>query len=146
MTLQNLLKIQSLIEFSAQRDDIQRLLAAAERNLNDAAVTSISDENRFDAAYKCVMQCGMVSLWTNGYRPSKSKPGHRQTVIQTLSLTAGLDAKTVIVLDALRKQRNINDYDGEIISPTVVDECLKQAHALLVHVRAWLAEHRPDLC
>lgn len=146
MTLQNLLKIQSLIEFSAQRDDIQRLLAAAERNLNDAAVTSISDENRFDAAYKCVMQCGMVSLWANGYRPSKSKPGHHQTVIQTLSLTAGLDAKTVIVLDALRKQRNINDYDGEIISPTVVDECLKQAHALLVHVRAWLAEHRPDLC
>jgi len=146
MTLQNLLKIQSLIEFSAQRDDIQRLLAAAERNLNDAAVTSISDENRFDAAYKCVMQCGMVSLWANGYRPSKSKPGHHQTIIQTLSLTAGLDAKTVIVLDALRKQRNINDYDGEIISPTVVDECLKQAHALLVHVRAWLAEHRPDLC
>ena len=146
MTLQNLLKIQSLIEFSAQRDDIQRLLAAAERNLNDAAVTSISDENRFDAAYKCVMQCGMVSLWANGYRPSKSKPGHHQTVIQTLSLTAGLNAKTVIVLDALRKQRNINDYDGEIISPTVVDECLKQAHALLVHVRAWLAEHRPDLC
>ena len=88
----------------------------------------------------------MVSLWANGYRPSKSKPGHHQTIIQTLSLTAGLDAKTVIVLDALRKQRNINDYDGEILSPTVVDECLKQAHALLVHVRAWLAEHRPDLC
>lgn len=109
MTLLNLLKIQSLVEFSAQREDIQRLLAAAERNLLDAAITTISDENRFDAAYKCVMQCGMVSLWANGYRPSKSKPGHHQTIIQALSLTVGLDAKTIVVLDALRKQRNIND-------------------------------------
>lgn len=54
-----MLKIQSLVEFKAQREDIQRLLVAAERNLNDAAVTAISDENRFDAAYKCVMQCAM---------------------------------------------------------------------------------------
>lgn len=145
MTLQNLLKIQSLSEFNAQRDDIQRLIAAAERNLNDAAATNISDENRFDAAYKCVMQCGMVSLWAHGYRPSKSKPGHHQTIIQTLPLTVGLDARTMMVLDALRKQRNISDYDGEIISPTVVVECMKQAHALLAHVRSWLVEHRPDL-
>jgi len=146
MTLQNLLKIQSLIEFAAQREDIARLLAAAERNLNDAAITTISDENRFDAAYKCVMQCGMVSLWANGYRPSKSKPGHHQTIIQTLPLTVGLDARTVIVLDALRKQRNINDYDGDMISPTVVVECIKQAEALLIHIRSWLSGHRPDLC
>lgn len=68
MTLQNLLAIQSLVEFVAQREDIQRLLAAAERNLNDAAITAISDENRFDAAYKCVMQCAMASLMANGYR------------------------------------------------------------------------------
>lgn len=146
MTLLNLLKIQSLVEFSAQREDIQRLLAAAERNLLDAAITTISDENRFDAAYKCVMQCGMVSLWANGYRPSKSKPGHHQTIIQALSLTVGLDAKTVVVLDALRKQRNINDYDGDTISPTLVEECMKQAQSLLLHVRLWLATYRPDLC
>ena len=61
MTLQNLLAIQSLIEFIARRADIQRLLAAAERNLQDAAIVAISDENRFDAAYKCIMQCAMVA-------------------------------------------------------------------------------------
>ena len=146
MTLQNLLKIQSLVPFTAQRDDIQRLLIAAVRNLDDAAVTAISDENRFDAAYKCVMQCAMASLMANGYRTSKSKPGHHQTAIQTLPLTVGVDAGTVIVLDGLRKQRNINDYDGEPISPTLVDECIKQAHALLAHVRQWLAVHHPEFC
>lgn len=62
MTLENLLKIQSLVAFQTKRDDVQRLLAAAERNLNDAAITAISDENRFDAAYKCGMQCAMASL------------------------------------------------------------------------------------
>ncbi len=146
MTLQNLLAIQSLVEFTAQREDIQRLLAAAERNLNDAAVTAISDENRFDAAYKCVMQCAMASLMANGYRTSTSKPGHHQTAIQALALTVGLDARTVLVLNGLRKQRNINDYDGDPISPTVVEECQIQAQALLTHVREWLKANRPNFC
>ncbi len=119
---------------------------AAERNLQDAAVTAISDESRFDAAYKCVMQCAMAGLMVHGYRPSKSKPGHHQTAIQTLPLKVGLDARTVVVLDGLRKQRNISDYDGDPISPTAVDESLKQAKALLAHVQGWLAQHHPDMC
>jgi len=52
----------------------------------------------------------------------------------------------VIVLDGLRKQRNINNYDGDPISPTLVEECIKQARALLVDVGGWLTEHRPDFC
>jgi hypothetical protein len=146
MTLQNLLAIQSLMEFKAQREDIQRLLSAAERNLNDAVVTAISEENRFDAAYKCIMQCAMASLWANGYRTHTSKPGHHQIAIQTLPLTIGLDAKTVVVLDGLRKQRNINDYDGTPISPVLVDECRNQGTALLARVRAWLAAYHPEFC
>jgi len=146
MTLQNLLAIGSLSQFKPQREDIQRLLTAAERNLADAGVAAISDENRFDAAYKCVMQCAMASLWANGYRTSTNKPGHPQTVIQSLPLTIGLDTRTMIVMDGLRKQRNLSDYDGAPISPTVVEACQSQATALLARVRAWLATHRPDLC
>ncbi len=142
MTLQNLLKIQSLVEVKARREDVQRLLMAAERNLNDAAITAISDENRFDAAYKCAMACLLV----HGYRPSTSKPGHHQTAIQTLSLTVGLDPKSLVVLDGLRKQRNVNDYSGDPISPTLVNECIKQAQALLADVHAWIAAHHPDFC
>jgi len=146
MTLQNLLAIQSLMEFSAQREDIQRLLAAAERNLQDSGVAGISDENRFDMAYKCVMQCSMAALWANGYRTSTSKPGHHQTAIQTLGLTVALDARTVVILDKLRKQRNINDYEGDPIPPSVVEECQRQARLLMEQVRAWLKDNRPDFC
>lgn len=146
MTLQNLLAIQSLVEFIAQREDIQRLLTAAERNLHDSTITAISDENRFDAAYKCIMQCAMVALWANGDRTSTSRPGHHQTAIQTLRLTIALDPKTVVVLDKLRKQRNINDYDGDPIAPSVVEECQRQAQALLKQIRLWLHDNRPDFC
>jgi hypothetical protein len=41
---------------------VQRLLAAIKRNLADAAVANISDETRFDAAYKAVMQCALVAM------------------------------------------------------------------------------------
>ena len=92
------------------------------------------------------MQCATASLWANGYRTSTSKPGHHQTVIQALPLTIGLDTRTMIVLDGLRKQRNLGDYDGNPISPTVVEACQGQASALLGLVRTWLAAHRPDLC
>lgn len=145
MTLQNLLAIQRLLAFEASRADVQRLLAAAQRNLADATVQAISDENRFDAAYKCVMQCAMAALWANGYRTSTSQPGHHQTAIQSLTLTIGLDAKTMVLLDTLRRQRNVNDYDGAPVSPSAVDESGRQAHALLKQVKAWLSQHRPDL-
>lgn len=145
MTLQNLLAIQRLQTFEAGRADVLRLLAAAERNLADAAVQAISDENRFDAAYKCIMQCAMAALWANGYRTSTSQPGHHQTAIQSLTLTIGLDAKTMVLLDTLRRQRNVNDYDGVPVSPSTVQEAGRQAEALLRLVKAWLNRHRPDL-
>jgi hypothetical protein len=56
-----------------------------------------------------------------------------------------LDQSTVIVLDALRKQRNINDYEGDPISEQAVAECIKQAEPLYKAVTAWLSVHRPDL-
>lgn len=34
------------------------------------------------------------------------------------------------VLDALRKQRNLSDYDGELVTDQALHECLHQANAL----------------
>jgi uncharacterized protein (UPF0332 family) len=145
MSLKNLLEIGSLDEAKPQREDIQRLLAAAARNLDDAGVTDISNENRFDAAYKCVMQCALASLLAHGYRPAMSKPGHHQTAIQSLPTTIGLDKETMVELDELRKLRNCDDYEGEPVSPDEVEDAQAQAKALLARVRTWLGEHRPEL-
>ncbi len=81
----------------------------------------------------------------NGYRTLKSKPGHHQTAIQTLSLTVALPQSKVIVLDALRKQRNLADYSGELVSESVAAEGLASAKELLAHVTTWLKANRPEL-
>ena len=145
MTLANLAAIQRLLAFSATPDGVQRLLAAAARNLADAQIAQLSPENRFDAAYKCILQCAMLGLWARGYRTSTSQPGHHQTALQALPLTMGLPSDVIIVLDALRKQRNLNDYEGDPVSDGVVTECLSQAHALLAHTRHFLQAQFPDL-
>ena len=144
MSLQKLMEIGSLEQADPRREDVQRLLAAAARNLLDAGVEAISDENRFDAAYKCVMQCAIAGLLANGYRTSTSKPGHHQTAIQSLPTTIGLDNENMVELDDLRKLRNCDDYEGMPIRPEAREEAQAHAAALLARIKAWLREHHPE--
>jgi hypothetical protein len=45
--------------------------------------------------------------------------------------TLGVEPATVRVLDSLRKQRNLIDYDGDLITDALLQECLVQARSLL---------------
>ncbi len=144
MTLKNLLGI-SLDAITPDKAHVAKLIAAAERNIADAQLQGLSTENRFDAAYKAIMQLAIVALNANGYRTLTSKPGHHQTVIQTLPLTVGLPQPKVIVLDALRKQRNLADYSGDLVPDAVAAECLASAKELLAQVMAWLEANKRDL-
>ena len=145
MSLDNLVKTHQLQPYTPTPDAVRRLLAAARRNLADAKAQSISDETRFDAAYKAIMQCALVALAANGYRPATSTPGHHQTMIQTLPLTLGVQRETWLVLDALRKKRNVNDYSGDLLEPDSLRECIAQADKLFATTTAWLKANRPDL-
>jgi hypothetical protein len=145
MTLQNLLAIDRLQPHVADRDAVLKLLGSAGRNLADAQVDAIGNDNRFDAAYKCIMQCAMLGLWANGYRTATSQPGHHQTAIQCLTLTMRVPKESVIVLDGLRKQRNINDYLGDPISDAALASCIEEAHRLLAHTTQWLRQTHPAL-
>jgi hypothetical protein len=144
MSLENLLGI-SLEKIAADKVLIKRLLMAAERNIADSHVMEISSENRFDAAYKAIIQLSNAALQANGYRTLTSKPGHHMTMIQALKQTVGLDQSTVIVLDALRKQRNVADYSGDIVPDSAVTECVSQAESLLQLVKQRLHENRSEL-
>lgn len=86
-----------LEKINANPTAIQRLISAAKRNIADAHVESISLENRFDAAYKAIMQLANTALQAHGYRTLTSKPGHHMTMIQTLGQTIGLDRQTMII-------------------------------------------------
>lgn len=105
----------------------------------------MSDENRFDAAYKAIMQCALAAMMAGGYRPSTSEPGHHQTLIQSLPLTLGVQNTTWVVLDALRRKRNTSDYSGDPVQPEMAVEATSQAASLLKTLMVWLAAQHPDL-
>lgn len=144
MTLENLLG-SSLEAIKPEAASIQRLLEASERNLQDAQLEALSNENRFDAAYKAIMQLANLALQAEGYRTLTSQPGHHRTMIQLLTKTVGMDSETMILLDALRKQRNVADYSGDSVPPSAVSECFRRATDLNDTVRAWLKREHEDL-
>jgi uncharacterized protein (UPF0332 family) len=145
MSLQNLLKIGALAEHVTDAEQVNRMLASVGRSIEDSRQESISLETRFDAAYRAVMQVSMAALWANGFRPSKSAPGHHRTMIQSLIHSVGLDNDRMLVLDTFRVKRNAIDYTGEDVDVTSVESCIEAAEHLLQHLNQWLSENRPDL-
>jgi len=65
MTLNNLVGI-SFERIIPHHDTINHLLIAAERNISDSKISAVSAENRFDAAYKAIMQIANAALQANG--------------------------------------------------------------------------------
>ena len=110
---------------------LQKMLATARTRLQDAQRTDNSLETRFDCAYTAIRAVADAALLAQGWRTATSKPGHHQTTLQCLVHTLGVSPATVRVLDALRKQRNLSDYDGELVTDQALHECLQQAAALL---------------
>lgn len=145
MTLENLAQIGKVKPHKVTPQESGRLLTAVRRNLQDAHFDGISPETRFDIAYRAVMQCALVALMANGFRPSTNEPGHHAIVIQSLPKTVGLPNERVIVLDQLRKKRNLSDYIGEDVSDEQAGACLRAAENLASTVEQWLRGNRPDL-
>ncbi len=145
MTLENLLRIGKLKPHKSTREEVARLLTAMRRNLKDARNAEISPESRFDIAYKAVMQCALVAMMANGYRPSTSEPGQHATVVQSLPTTIGLANERMVVLDQLRKKRNLSDYSGAGITEEEAAACVRAAEELASTVEKWLHAKHPDL-
>lgn len=144
INLQNLAKIGQLDPAPLSVNLVKRMLATARQRLRDAEFTQNSDETRFDCAYTTIRAAADIGLHLNGFRTSTSKPGHHQTAVQCLAHTLGVDAATVRVLDGLRKQRNLADYDGELVTDAALQECLYQARAMLIRIENVMREH-PEL-
>ena len=145
MSLENLSKIGQLEAHATDARQLGKLLEAAERGIADAKEESISNETRLDAAYRAISQLCMAALWANGYRPSRSKPGHHQTMIQSLVHSVAFDNDQMRLLDTFRVKRNAIDYTGEDVDGGSVEECIKAAERLQLHVIDWIVANTPEL-
>jgi hypothetical protein len=81
----------------------------------------------------------------HGYRPDTNRPGHHMTVVQSLPVTIDIERKRVIVLDALRRQRNVADYTGDDVDESTAENCIAEAAQLVDDVMNWRSSNRPDL-
>jgi hypothetical protein len=148
MTLENLRNLEKIGQLKSHvtgKEEMQRLLEAARRNLADAGVDVISCETRFDSAYKAIMQLALAAMMANGFRPDTAKPGHHMTVIQSLPQTINLPTARIAVLDVLRRKRNLTDYSGGWVDEVSMEQCITEAKDLLRDVEDWLKEQRPEL-
>ena len=134
-----------LDEITPSRVTVERLLAAARRQIADARTKGVSAETRFSAAYTAIRMLADAALNANGYRTQSSRTGHHFTAIQNLTLSAGVTVETVRVLQTLRRQRNETEYSGDSVPESTVQACVLQAEELLKHVTAWMAKARPKL-
>lgn len=144
MSLKNLVGV-SLDTITPSRETAQRLIAAAARQIVDSKIKAVSAETRFCSAYTAIRTLADLGLHANGYRALTSRPGHHYTAIQTLPLTLGVSERTVVRLDYLRKQRNVTEYSGDLVSDADIAECVTQAEALHAIALAWLKKNKSDL-
>ena len=140
MSLANLLKTGQLKEHKADPEELERLLAAAARGIADARAKNVGAETRYDAAYRAITQIGLAAMMAAGYRPNTNQPGHHATLIQTLPLTLGIDKPRMLVLDTLRRKRNLVDYTGDEVDEGSVKACAAEAEKLLGEVKARLGK------
>lgn len=143
--LQNLEKVGQLKAHVTSREEVQRMLESARRNIADAAVEAVSYETRFESAYKAIMQLALAAMMANGFRPDTKKPGHHMTLIQSLPHTIFLSKERMLVLDVLRRKRNNTDYSGDYVDEESLEECILHAKDLLRDVTVWFKAQHPEL-
>ena len=143
--MENLVRTGKLSSLKPAPEEVSKLLGASRRNLKDAHVKEISPETQLDTAYKCIIQCALAALTANGFRPSPNELGHHVTLIQSLPKIIGLSNDRMIVLDKLRRMRNLNDYSGDSITGEEAAACKRAAKALLEDVEKWFKRKHPDM-
>jgi hypothetical protein len=119
---------------------IKGLLAMAEWNLANAEVKANSLGNRFDTAYKTLLQSSLIVLLLEGQ-------GHSSTNEQTRDLLSSIagSGESMVNFDRQRKKRNNSDYYGAPVDKFTTETCVSAARERLQEVRAWLQEHYSDM-
>jgi hypothetical protein len=121
------------------------LRAAIQRNLDDASIDELSDDNRFGIAYQAALLVAKMAIACAGYRVKGQ--GAHHTTFQVVPLALGASYQTLAdYLDRCRRKRNDIAYDSQgIVSSADVDELVKRATQFAADVEAWIATQHPSL-
>jgi len=93
--------------------ELKKYKQSAKRDL-DIAKASKNSEVTFHFSYMALIKIGIYCLAKEGYRV-KSRPGHHQKIIESLSRHLG-DEDILIIGDKMRKDRNLDFYSADSMS------------------------------
>jgi uncharacterized protein (UPF0332 family) len=141
-SLQSQGRVDPHVTSKAELDDLR---AVVERNLDDASIQELSDDNRFGIAYQAALLSAKMAIACAGYRVKGQ--GAHQTTFQALKLAMGSAVNAMAdYLDRCRRKRNEMTYDSEgVVSSTDATELLAKAREFNETVEAWIAKHHPRL-
>lgn len=138
MSLEELLLRGEVVREKLARGEVDRLLDAVSRRLEDAAHASLHPETRLEQAYHAILGCAMVGLRAHGLRVA-DRPGHHVTAIESLVRTVGVAFDRVDYFQTLRELRNKEIYTGSAhISEAQAEEAVLEARKLASDTALWL--------
>ena len=122
--------------------EVERLLAAIERRLRDAANSTNSPETRLEQAYHAILNCALAALRHQGLRPTNVL-GKHVVVLESLLSTLGVEPRRHDYYQALRDLRNREIYTGAVhVSDRDVAEAIEEAAWLRVRLLERLRERK----
>ena len=140
MSLEEMLLSSELKREKAIPGEIERMLNAVERRLQDAAHTDIHPETRLDQAYHVILGCALIGLRPHDLRLT-NRPGHHVVALDSLADTLGISPNRIDYFQTLRDLRNKDLYTGRTyISGNQAAEAVKEARKLVQDLTAWLAQ------
>ncbi len=108
--LDNLVKARQLSSGVATSGEVDSLIQRGLKKLHDSKNGDLDPESRFDLAYNAAHALALAALRHAGYRSE-----HRYTVFQCTQHTIDLEPEYWRVLDDAHRDRNIAEYEGDII-------------------------------
>jgi hypothetical protein len=125
--LDNLVKIGQLKAGPSTDDEIKGLIRRGLVKIADYKRAELSVDSRFDLAYNAAHALCLAALRRAGYRSE-----NRYIVFQCTQHTIGLEPEYWRVLSDAHRERNVTEYEGDII----VNEQLVEALVRVVDIVA----------
>jgi uncharacterized protein (UPF0332 family) len=128
----------------SSRDEISRLLAIADRDIEQSQTPGLGAEWRFDIAYNAALQLATAALASAGYQAERQNK-HMRT-LECLEFVTDIDQDTVAFLDRCRRKRHSAVYDQVgAVSDHEAEEMLAAAVRLRGQIESWMRDAHPDL-
>jgi uncharacterized protein YjiS (DUF1127 family) len=128
------------------RQRIAELLALADRDLEDAAISQRPADGRHNSAYEAARSIADAVMVAEGYRRLGGEGQHKVLFDFLARVGTGMFARRAAYFDKARRLRNKTKYDkAGIVSSSMAAGILKNAREFRAEVQEWLASAHPEL-